>query len=513
MIYPNDSIPPNLYKHPALIDASSDHVITYGKLLENVKALSTALYHQVSLRPADVILLYGPNSSHFPTVMLSGLRIGCSISPSNPLYQVHELAHQLRDSKAKVLFTSKAGLSIARQAAELVGLSNQKIFILSDDLDNVDGHETMAKLIKDSTRFPLVKPKQYSENEIMSGTPAFLCYSSGTTGLSKGVETTHDNIAFNCAQVQSLEKYSTKTVLMATLPMYHMYLLQIGLMQGLWQKSTLIIQERFHLQDFLQYIQKYKVTKAHIVPPIVLQMAKDPLVAKYDLSSLKECVVAAAPLGKEISHQFRKRLAGIEIKQAYGMTEMSPISHMTPSSNIIDGSVGCLVPNTQAKIIDVDGNVLGYNQEGELLVKGRMVMKGYLNNPPATALAIDEEGYLHTGDLAICRENGYFEIVDRLKELIKFKGFPVVPAELEALLISHPEILDASVIGIKDEECGELPKAFCVRKPGSKVTGQEVQDFIASRVAHYKKLRGGVEFIDKIPKSAAGKILRRLLRA
>lgn len=516
LIFPNDKVEDEWKDKVAFIDDSFDDAlvsrsVTYSQVYENAKYLSTGI-RTLNLDEGP-LLLYSPNTLWLPIIMLAGLRIGCPISPSNPLYQPLELAHQLRDSGSKLIFTSPQGLSVAEESVKQAGLPPESIVVISEQKGpfQATNYKTVQDLILAGKLEKEAAPaKKYSKSDIISGPPAFLCYSSGTTGLSKGVMTSHDNISFNCAQVQSIDPIDD-TVLMATLPMYHIYCLQIVLIWGMWRKSRIVVQRKFQLEKFLAAIQNHKVQIVAVVPPIVLKMAKDATVSNFDLSSLREAVCAAAPLSKDLSDAFESRL-GIKVKQAYGMTEMSPLSHYTPSTKVVPGSVGVLLPNCMAKIIDLDGNPLGIEQEGELIVKGRMVMQGYLNNPKATSATIDSEGYLHTGDVAVTRDGLYFEVVDRLKELIKFKGFPVIPAELEALLLTHPEVLDAAIIGVKDPECGELPKAFVVVKDGSTVQENEIQDYVATRVANYKKLRGGVEFIDAIPKSAAGKILRRFLR-
>jgi len=235
----------------------------------------------------------------------------------------------------------------------------------------------------------------------------------------------------------------------------------------------------------------------------------------YDLRSAKCIISGAAPLSAELEKRVLSRLPWIlSINQAYGMTELSPVSHFSPPHLPSKaGSVGLLLPNLEAKIVDVDtGKELKEGMEGELWIKGPSVMQGYYKQPKETAATIDEDGFLHTGDIAKVDSDGYFYIVDRLKELIKYKGFQVAPAELEALLLQHPDIADAAVIPIPDEEAGEVPKAFVVLKPGHTLTTKEVIDFVNCKVSSQKRLRGGVEFVTQIPKSPSGKILRRLLK-
>jgi 4-coumarate--CoA ligase len=243
---------------------------------------------------------------------------------------------------------------------------------------------------------------------------------------------------------------------------------------------------------------------------MVVALAKHPIVDSYDLSSLDLIFSGAAPLSAELAIECGNRI-GCEVVQGYGMTELSPVSHATPRGWFKPGSVGVAVPNTEVKIADPMGADLGIDADGEVWIRGPQVMKGYLNNEAATKATIDDDGWLHTGDVGHVDADGHLFVVDRLKELIKYKGFQVPPAELEALLLTHPAVADAAVIGLPDDEAGEVPVAFVVRRPDVDVTEAQIQEFVAGQVAHYKQLRR-VTFIDAVPKSASGKILRRVLR-
>ena len=276
---------------------------------------------------------------------------------------------------------------------------------------------------------------------------------------------------------------------------------------------TIVTMPRFDMEQALQLIEQHKITQFFAVPPIVLGLAKTPLLDKYNVSSLRKIFSGAAPLGAELAEEAATRV-GCAVVQGYGMTEISPVSHITPGYDSRPGSSGVTVANTVSRIVAADGSDLGVNEEGELLVKGPQVMLGYLNNETATRETIDEEGWLHTGDLARIDEDGYMTIVDRVKELIKYKGFQVAPAELEAIIVTHPAVADVAVVGMPDDEAGELPKAFVTLKPCDKahsVSAQDIRDFVAGHVTSYKRIHE-VEFIDAIPKSASGKILRRFLR-
>jgi acyl-CoA synthetase (AMP-forming)/AMP-acid ligase II len=340
---------------------------------------------------------------------------------------------------------------------------------------------------------------------------AVLPYSSGTTGLPKGVMLTHRNLVANILQTQAAVKLDDDEVVIAVLPFFHIYGMQV-LMNGVLQNgATLVTMPRFDLEQFLSLVQEHRVTRAYIVPPIVLALAKHPMVDDYDLSSLKEVVSGAAPLGAELAQAATDRI-GAPVVQGYGLTETSPVTNLSPFGEARSGTVGVLVPNLELRIVDpITGEDHGPGGEGEIWYRGPNVMKGYLGRAEETGAMLDADGWLHTGDIGAVDADGYLSITDRLKELIKYKGFQVPPAELEALLLSHPEIADAAVIGVPDEEAGEIPKAFVVRAPGSEIDAEAVMAFSAEHLATYKQVRL-VEFIEAVPKSASGKILRRELR-
>jgi acyl-CoA synthetase (AMP-forming)/AMP-acid ligase II len=296
-------------------------------------------------------------------------------------------------------------------------------------------------------------------------------------------------------------------VLLGLLPFYHIYGMVCIVHSALYLGTTVVTLPRFDLEQFLDTLQRYRITAAHLVPPIILALAKHPLVERYDLSSLRLVLSGAAPLGPDLAQACEDRI-GCVIHQGFGLTETSPVTHFNMRTSAPVGSVGHCIPNTECKICDPAGVALEPGELGEIAVRGPQIMKGYLNNPAATAHTIDQEGWLYTGDLGYADEDGNFYIVDRLKELIKYKGFQVAPAELEALLLSHPLVADAAVIRSADEEAGEVPKAFVVLK--RPVPLDDIMAYVAERVAPHKRIRR-IEAVDQIPKAASGKILRRVL--
>ena len=338
-----------------------------------------------------------------------------------------------------------------------------------------------------------------------------LPYSSGTTGLSKGVMLTHRNLVANIEQSLAAIPLNEEAAFVAVLPFFHIYGMQVLMNLGLRAGATIVTMPRFDLEQFLRLHQEHSLTRAFVAPPMVVALAKHPLVDQFDLSALEWILSGAAPLSAELAIECGQRL-GCEVVQGYGMTELSPVSHATPPGQFKPGSAGVTVPNTEVNIVDPATQAsLGLDQDGEIWIRGPQVMKGYLNNEAATKSTIDDDGWLHTGDIGHLDADGHLFVVDRLKELIKYKGFQVPPAELEALLLTHPQIADAAVIGLPDDEAGEIPAAYVVLKAGSHTTAADIQHFVADQVASYKQIRK-LTFVDEIPKSPSGKILRRVLR-
>ena len=340
---------------------------------------------------------------------------------------------------------------------------------------------------------------------------AVLPFSSGTTGLSKGVMLTHHNLVANMCQTEALERLDVDEVVIGILPFYHIYGMVVVMSLALHQGTTVVTLPRFELEQFLDTMQRHRVTTAYLVPPIVLALAKHPLVDRYDLSSLRHITSGAAPLPESVARACANRL-GCEVRQGYGLTETSPVTHFGLRNHVgPPASVGHAIPNTECRIVDSEsGRDVERGARGELWVRGPQVMKGYLHAPDATAEMIDSNGWLRTGDIVTIDAEDRFFIVDRLKELIKYKGSQVAPAELEALLQAHPAVADVAVIPSPDPDAGEVPKAFVVLKAGTAATPDELMAYISERVSPRKKVRK-LEFIDAIPKVASGKILRRVL--
>jgi len=482
---------------PALIDGPTGRTITYAELDHATRALAAGLAAR-GFGAGDALAIYMPNLPEYAVAFHGVARTGGKATTANPLYTARELEHQLRDSGASILLTVGPFLDVAREAAE--GAGGVEIFVVGD----ADGATPVTELMGDPDAAPEVSID--AANDL-----AVLPYSSGTTGLPKGVMLTHANLVANLNQVQEAFPIGRDDVLVGVLPFFHIYGQTVIMNQGLRSGATIVSMPRFDLDQFLGLIEEHRVTRAYVVPPIALALAKHPAVDNYDLSSLETIMSGAAPLGAELAEQVAKRV-DCNVIQGYGLTETSPVTHVIrPDGENRPGSIGPALVGTECRLVDSEtGEDAADGERGELWIRGPQVMAGYLNNPEATAETIDADGWLRTGDIAVVDADGFYSIVDRLKELIKYKGFQVPPAELEAILITHSDVADVAVIGVPDDEAGELPKAFVV-PAADEVDADALMEFVADKVSPQKRIRL-VEQIEEIPKAASGKILRRVLR-
>jgi acyl-CoA synthetase (AMP-forming)/AMP-acid ligase II len=482
---------------PALIDAETGRTLTYEQLARDVYRLAGALAAR-GVRKGDVFALMLPNVPEFATAFFGALASGSVITTLNPLYTTDEITHQLEDSGAKYLLTFPQLFDKAAGAAARLNL--REIFVVGEKA----GATPFSELLAADCTPPSVG---IAPREDL----AVLPYSSGTTGKAKGVMLTHANLVASVLATATAFPFDEGTIGLALLPFFHIAGMVCVLHTVLYEGGTAVLMRRFESESFLRAIQKYRIELASLVPPIVVVLAKHPAVESYDLSSLRLVSSGAAPLGADMQRACQSRLR-TPVVQGYGMTEAAGLTHgCAPAiGKSKDGSVGPCAPNLRCKVVDVStGCELGPGEQGELWLHSPQIMKGYLNNPAATAECLDGDGWYHTGDIGYADEDGYFYIADRVKEMIKYKAYQVAPTELEALLLTHPGIADAAVVPIPDEQAGEVPKAFLVmRHP---VTVEEVLDFVAARVAPYKKIRAA-EFIQEIPKSPSGKILKRVLK-
>ncbi|KAG9456800.1 hypothetical protein H6P81_001308 [Aristolochia fimbriata] len=491
----------------ALVDSALDRCLTYADLRRSVRSLAAALHHGLGVRKGDVVLLLAPNSYLYPPTCLALLSLGAVLTTANPLLTAAEVAKQARDSAAKLVVCSPD------LRHKLRDLFDAPLLLTHRDAAE-DSVVSVEELMEGG------EPSEAPAPEIRRSDTAAVLYSSGTTGANKGCVLTHGNLV----AIVNLLRWTaaTKTlarpgdVFLAFLPMFHVYGLAFFALGLFATGATVVTMPRFDFDAMLSAVEKYGVTNLPSVPPVVLALVKRDATARYDLSTLRRVGCGAAPLSGEVAEGFRAKFPWVQLRQGYGLTETAGAATFFPSaeeSRSRPSSAGVLFPGFEARVVEVGtGAAMPPGREGELWLRSDTVMKCYLGNEEATAGAIDSEGWLRTGDLGYFDEQGYLYVVDRIKELIKHNGYQVAPAELEALLLTHPDVLDAAVVPEEAEDVGQIPVAFVVRAADSQLTGKQVIQFVAEQVAPFKKVKK-VSFISSIPRSAAGKILRKELIA
>lgn len=482
----------------AFIDAATGRQLTFPQFWSAVDSVASSL-SDMGIRKGHVILVLSPNSIFFPIIYLSVLSLGAIVTTTNPLNTSREISKQISDSKPVLAFT------VPELLPKLLEASSQLPTVLIGAGSNTSGfQDTIENMITREPKSCRLKDR-VNENDA-----AMMLYSSGTTGASKGVVSSHKNII---ALIQiSASRYKTNETFLCTVPMFHVYGLA-AFLSFLAVGSTVVILSKFDMNDMLSAVQKYKATYLPLVPPILIGLVNnaEKIKSAYDLSSLTTVLCGGAPLSKEVTEGFVEKFPGVIIMQGYGLTESTGAGSSTDTMEESRryGTAGLLSPSTEGRIVDPENGVaLAVNQTGELWLRGPTVMKGYFSNEEATSTTVTSDGWLRTGDLCYIDDDGYLFVVDRLKELIKYKGYQVPPAELEALLLTHPEVLDAAVIPFPDKEVGQFPMAYVVRKTGSSLSEKAIMDFIAKLVAPYKRIRR-VAFLPSIPKNPSGKILRK----
>ena len=488
----------------AVIDG--DRSFTYSEMGELSDRLAAALAG-LGVGKGDRVAILAPNCAEFVIAFFGILKAGAVVTTVNSGYREREIAHQLNDSGAETLIVHEALKPVSDLARDEAKGIKREIVIRPDSSDNA----SFWGLLENAP----ASPPEVSIDPMSD--VAVLPYSSGTTGLSKGVMLTHHNLSSNVEQFTRREgeeaNLAANDVILTHLPLFHIYGMNVLMNGAIAAGASQVMMGRFDMDEFLSLLSERRVSVLFTVPPVGLGLTQYPGVAETDLSALRVGFFGAAPLSEDMQVRIQESL-GVPIIQGYGMTESSPVTHadfMEPRLTR-PGSIGPAMPDTEAKVVDVETGEteLSPNEIGELLIRGPQVMKGYYNNQAATAETLSEDGWLHTGDIVRMDADGYVWILDRKKELIKYKGFQVPPAELEGVLLEHPGISDAAVIGKDDLESGEIPKAFVVASPGAELSADEVMGFVAGKVATFKRVRE-VEFTDAIPKNPSGKILRRTL--
>lgn len=484
----------------AVLDAASGRRLSYADLRAQVDRFAGGLAH-LGVGRGDVVALALSNGLEFPVAFLGTVRAGAACTTLNPASADREIAAQLADAEASVVVTAAECAGKVRAAA---GPGTRLIVAGEATGDAV----SFSDLLSAGWPPPAVTIDPARDL-------AALPYSSGTTGLPKGVMLTHRNLVANGLQCGPVYD-GPGDVVLAVAPFFHIMGMAVVMVAGLCRGATLVTMGRFDFEQFLQAIQDHCVTSMVVPPPITAMLAKHPLVDDYDLSSLRLLTTGGAPLGPRVQQACAERL-GCRTTQAWGMSELGLGTACPPKDAAAGrpGTVGWCVAGTEIRITDpATGAERGPGQPGELWFRGPNVMKGYLHNPEATAATVDEDGWYHTGDVAQADDDGFITIVDRIKELIKYKAYQVAPAELEAVLLSHPRIADAAVVASPDEEAGEVPKAYLVLKDNHSAdpddTAREVLKYAAGQLAHYKRIRR-YEFTAAIPRTASGKIIRREL--
>lgn len=476
--------------------------ISYRELDGLVNCLANALA-SLGVKKGDRVALYMTNRPEYLISLYGIARLGAVFTPMNPTYKEGEIEHQLNDAEACVLIAQESLFPLVKAIRHHVP-SLKEVVIVGQHAE-ADTHLFRDLLRRSSPKHPPQISVAWTEDLLA------LPYSSGTTGLPKGVMLTHQNLVSNNIQFISSGRITDSDTMLIFLPFYHIYGVML-LGGGLYAGATLVIMEAFDLERSLGLAQEYGVTLYYAVPPILVALDNYPHLAQFSLSRIRYIMVGAAPLAPDVAQRVQEK-TGVKVLQGYGLTEASPVTHLNPvdQGQIKLDSVGISVPNQEQKIVDLDTGEreLDINEVGELLVKGPHVMKGYWKAPEETQHVL-QDGWLSTGDIARRDHEGYVYIVDRKKEMIKYKGFSVAPAEVEAVLFQHPEVADCAVIAKPDPEAGEIPKALVILRPESEVTPEALMEFVGSRIAGYKKVRE-VEFVASIPKTASGKILRRVL--
>lgn len=487
------------YPDNVAVSYQANH-LTYSELDRLTNKFAHGL-NDLGVKKGDRVLLLLPNSPEFVIAYYGILKVGGTVVPINPLNKGNELKHYLNDSEATVIITNKNCHPIVTEIENETGLKT----VILTDTEGIEGTVSLKEIL---TKCPVnslesaLKPKE---------DVAVIGYTGGTTGLPKGVMLTHYNLVANAMQNAIWFNWDTQDIVVGLLPFYHSWGSCTCINSPIYAGARVILMTHFDAEELLMTIERERATVLYGAASMFIMLANNPMISKYNLSSLRCVKAGAMPIPPEVKERW-EQVTGVKMILGYGLSEASPETHNCPPQRVRIGTIGIPISDTEARIVDAETGKteLPPGQIGELIIKGPQVMKGYLNRPEDNKEAL-REGWLYTGDLAFVDEEGYFHIADRKKETIKYKGYTIAPAEVEAVLYEHPAVKECAVVGKPDAVAGEVPKAYVVLKNGNTLLKEELIAFCAQRISPYKKIRE-VEFIKEIPKTPVGKVLRRLLK-
>ncbi|KAF4439100.1 phenylacetyl- ligase [Fusarium acutatum] len=518
MLGQSTSADPKLSQTRGFHDSATGEFLSFHDLKSITTIVSTILYQDYDVRPGQRIAIIGQNSIWYPVAMLSASRLGAVVTLLPPGSLKDDLVYFLGTSKTALVFTDEGAFDEVTAACKAIGVLAKNVLRLDGSMGETNSLQNLRQ--RGESLYPSSYTKSWGPKYNEASPCAFLSWSSGTTGKPKAVQISHANVISQLRQISALTPPNRRRTVLGVLPFYHITGLVHLLHLPIVLEQQMIIMAKFDMKQMMETIERFKCDELWLVPPLLIRLLNDKSAQGYDLSFVKQFNTGAAPLADQVITQLARKFPNVAVRQAWGMTETTSCLTVTPpdlSTWSNASKVGKLVPGTQIRVVDPDtGEDVPAGSIGEIWAKGPQVTMGYLDRPEETAASYLEDGLLKTGDLGSIDDEGFITIHDRIKEMIKVRGHAVAPAELEDLLHGHPKVKDAAIIGIPDDYSGETPRAFVVLASG--VNGgpevvKELQDFVAARKAKHKRLSGGVEFMDQIPKSASGKILRRVLKA
>ncbi|KAF5973534.1 hypothetical protein FBULB1_8280 [Fusarium bulbicola] len=512
------SADPTLSQTRGFHDSATGQVVSFHDLKSIATTVSTILHQEYDVRPGQTIAIIGQNSIWYPVAMLAASRLGAVVTLLPPGSRKDDLIYLLGTSKTALVFTDEGVVDEVTAACKAIGVPKRNVLRLDGLKDQSNCLRNLRQL--GESLYPSSYAKSWGPKYNEPSPCAFLSWSSGTTGKPKAVQISHANVIGQLRQISTLTPPGRRRTVLGVLPFYHITGLIHLLHLPIVLEQQMVIMAKFDMKQMMETIVRFKCDELWLVPPLLIRLLNDKSAQGYDLSFVKQFNTGAAPLADQVISQLARKFPTVAVRQAWGMTETTSCLTVTPpdlSTWSNASKVGKLVPGTEIRVVNADtGDDVPAGNVGEIWAKGPQVTIGYLDRPEETAASYLEDGFFKTGDLGCIDNEGFITIHDRIKEMIKVRGHAVAPAELEDLLHGHPKVKDAAIIGIPDDYSGETPRAFVVLASGVQggpEVARELQEFVAARKAKHKRLSGGVEFMDQIPKSPSGKILRRVLKA